>query len=171
MVEQLSQHTSFTFLFFFLIISFSHFKLNIIMAKKESTVMAMRKKLLKKKAELLGTENPVYKTSGMFRRNTYSQAGEFDVRTASKSKLLDGYKSLYNHVEAAKELGVDITHLGFTAEEWKHDFKLRVAVLDRADTIRFIEVTETKLRTVLTRSELRQIGIEDLMEDVEKITG
>jgi len=66
-------------------------------------------------------------------------------------------------------LGVNAVHLGFTVSEWKDDFKFRVAVLDRVDTLKKIATMETKLRTVLTPKELRAIGIEDLAAEIDGI--
>ncbi len=136
---------------------------------KSFNAMELRKTLLEKKASLLGTDKPVYKTNCMFRPQQFSQRSEFDIRTASKLQLLDGFKHIINHVTAATELGVDINHLGFTIAEWKDDFKLRVAVLDRADTLKKIATMETKLRAVLTPKELRAIGIEDLAAEIDGI--
>ncbi len=64
---------------------------------------------------------------------------------------------------------MNAVHLGFTVSEWKDDFKLRVAVLDRVDTLKKIATMETKLRTVLTPKELRAIGIEDLAAEIDGI--
>ncbi len=136
---------------------------------KTFNAMELRKTLLEKKASLLGTEKPVYKTSCMFRPQQFSQRGEFDIRTAGKSQLLDGFKAVRDHEGAAAELGVDAVHIGFTVPEWKDDFKLRVAVLDRADTLKKITAMETKLRAVLTPKELRAIGIEDLAAEIGDI--
>ena len=133
----------------------------------KDNAMELRKLLLEKKSSLLESERPIYKTSCMFRPNQYNQQGEFDVRLASKSRLLSGYKTLLRHDEAAKDLGVNNKHIGFTVEEWTHDFKLRVAVLDRAETLTTIARLEDNLRTVLTPKQLREIGIADLAAEIE----
>lgn len=130
--------------------------------------VAVRKQLLKKREELLDTENPVYKTSCIFRPRKYSPAGEFDIRIVGKDRLLEGYKSLFNHVESAKELGVETTWNGFTPTEWKNDMITRRKVLDQAENIRFIEATEAELKQYLTESQLRAIGIEGVMANIEK---
>jgi hypothetical protein len=134
---------------------------------KDVDVMALRETLLAKEASLLGTEKPVYKTGGIFRPYQFQNRNEFDIRTANKAQLLDGFKHLTNHKAAANELGVDDKHIGFTVEEWTHDFKLRVKVLNRAENLAYIEKLKGDLRLVLTPKQLREIGIADLAADIK----
>jgi len=135
----------------------------------KSSAMELRRQLLEKKAALLGTEKPQYKTSCMYRPFSDSHRYEVDIRTANKQEILNAAKSLMNHKAAAEELGMDSSHLGFAVDEWMDDFKLRIAVIDRAETLKKIEELEKELRTVLTPKQLREIGIEDLTEKIGNI--
>ena len=131
----------------------------------------LHKSLLKKKAAVLGTEKPEYKTNGEFRPSVFSQRGAINIKvTTDESALKEVYKFFKFDEEASKELGFDAKHLGYTVEEWLHDVKLRANVLKRNETLREIEQLEAELFSdVLTAKERREIktdGIKDRIKDL-----
>ena len=134
--------------------------------KADETIMELRAALLTKKAELLGSEKPVYKAGEFFRPDVYAQRGEFQVNIASEGQLLSGVKALLNHKEAAKALGMQETHAGFSVENWITDFKTRKSVLDRSENLRKVAEIEATLTPLLTKDQLREIGISALGDAV-----
>lgn len=140
------------------------------MAKKaDKEVMEMRDALLKKKAALLSSEKPVYVAGEYFRPSMANQRGEFQVNSALVGQLLEAVKSLHVHEESAKILDMPTYHLGFTVEAWITDFKTRKAVLDRSVNLREVAALETELKTLLTPTQLREIGIGDLLSKIKKL--
>lgn len=139
------------------------------MAKK--TANEMLGLLIAKRKELEGTKKPVWVTSCIYRPHVMSQRGEFDIRGASATQLLDGYKSLLNHNEACKELGIDVKHLGFTVDEWKEDFKLRMRVINRTQTLNDIARYSAALRPLLTKSQLRELDLEEMTDEISAVLG
>ncbi len=137
------------------------------MAKKaDKEVMEMRNTLLKKKAALLSAKNPVYIAGDYFRPSILSQRNEFQVSTASSIQLLEAVKAMTLHELSTKVLDMSTDHLGFSLEEWFTDFKTRKAVLDRNENLRNVETLESKLRELLTPTQLREIGIGDLLSEI-----
>jgi len=134
-----------------------------------SKVLELRKLLLEKEEALKNAENPQYKTSCMFRPEVHSQRGAVNVKLASATEILEAYKSIRNHEEAAKELGLDTKHLGYTVAEWKEDFKTRIAVISRDETLTEIARIKQELEPLMTVKEKRQVGIEDLADKIKDI--
>jgi len=134
--------------------------------KADKTVMELREDLLKKKAALLASEKPVYIAGEYFRPDMHSNRGEFQVTIASVGQLLSGVKALRHHAESAKVLGMSEDHMGFPVEDWIADFKTKKAVLDRADNLRKVAAIEASLKLLLSKAQLREIGISDLADAV-----
>ena len=137
------------------------------MAKK--TANEMMQALVAKRKELEGTENPVWKTSCIFRSNVMSQRNEMDIRIAQSTQLLGAYKSMLNHDLACKELGIDPMHLGYTAEDWKDDIKLRVRVLNRTKTLNDIARYSAALRPLLTKSQIRDLDLGEMADEISAV--
>lgn len=135
----------------------------------QSAGMKLRAKLLERKQALLGTDNPVYNTNCMYRPNQGSERYQIDLRTAGENAILGAYKSLLNHEQACKDLDIELKHLGFEVQEWRDDMKTRVGVIHRDANLRRVAILETKLRSILTPKELREIGIADLEAEMENI--
>jgi len=131
-----------------------------------SKATELRKKLLKRKSELVNSENPEWKTSGEFRPNYFSERNGINVKAASKTELLSAYKSIKNHAECATDLGFSTDHLGYPTEDWITDFKTRASVLERNENLRKVKELEDELRPLLTPKELRAIGISDLEDRI-----
>jgi len=138
------------------------------MAKSDAIVMEMRKSLMAKKSAVLGTDNPVYKTSGLFRPHATSQRNEVNIKSSNEGEIVGALMSLNSRDAARKELGLSSgSHLGFTLEEWKDDFKTRISVINRVKTLKEIESLEAELSKLLTPKQLREIGIEELASKIE----
>jgi hypothetical protein len=134
------------------------------------STLDLHKKLLAKKAEVLGTEKPEYKTNGEFRPSFFSQRGMVNIKvTSDESTLLEIYKFFKHHVESAKELGLDPKHLGYTVDEWLHDVKLRVAVLKRNETLADIAALEKEIEGILTTKEKKVIKTDEIKSKLEKL--
>jgi hypothetical protein len=138
-------------------------------SKADNQIMKLREELLKKKAEILNAEKPVYVAGEFFRPNVFEQRSEFSVAGANASQLLSGVKSLMYHEEAAKVLDMPSTHLGFSTAEWIKDFKTRKTVLDRTENLKKVAAIEETLRPLLTRDQLREIGIGELADAVASL--
>lgn len=137
---------------------------------QDKKVMEMRKALLAKRADLLNSENPVYKTSGLFRPYFGSPRGEINIKIANKHQLVNAYVALNNTSEAAKALNVDPgNHLGYPVEDWVADFKTRISVIDRNDNLAQVQALEEELSKLLTASQKREIGIADLTEKIAEV--
>ena len=131
----------------------------------------LHKLLLKKEADVLGTERPEYKTNGEFRPSLTSQRGMINIKiTTGTTELIEVYKALKFHEEAAKELGLSNTkHLGYTVAEWMHDIKLRAAVLRRNQTLSEIEQLKLEIEDILTTKEIRDIKSVNIEERLNKL--
>lgn len=134
---------------------------------QDKLVMDMRNQLLDKRKALLNSENPVYKTSGMFRPNFGTPRGEINIKVASKNQLLDAYVALNNRNDAAKALNIEPgVHLGYSIKDWVADFKTRISVIDRNENLAEVDRLEKELSTLLTAKQKREIGIADLASKV-----
>lgn len=137
------------------------------MAKK--TANEMMQALIAKRKALEGTDNPIWKTSCIYRSNAMSQRNEFDIRTALAIQLLGGYKSILNHDQACKELGISPMHLGFPIEEWKDDMKLRMRVINRTKILNDIARYAAALRPLLTKSQIRDLDLGEMTDEISAV--
>jgi len=134
-----------------------------------SKVLELRKELLRKETELLNSENPEYKTSCMFRPSMYSQRGQINIKVASVGEILEAYKAIKLHKEAAKDLGLDTKHLSYPVNDWVSDFKTRISVINREKTLAEVAKLKAELDPLMTTKEKRQVGIEDLTNKIQEL--
>lgn len=140
------------------------------MAKKaDDKVMKLRETLLAKRAELANAEKPVYKAGEFFTPNVNNARGEFQVAVANSNQLLNGVKAVLLHEQSAKVLGMDVNYQGFPVSDWIEDFKTRKAVLDKNTKLLEIKNLEDQLKPLLTKEQLREIGISDLADAIESL--
>ncbi len=135
----------------------------------DKEVMKLRKELLKKKAVLLASEKPVYVAGEFFRPDEAYARGEFNVTIATESQLLSGVKAILLHKQSAEILSMSLDYLGFSIETWIEDFKTRKSVLDRSLTLKNVTAIEKKLSVLLSKDQLREIGIESIADAIKAV--
>ena len=140
--------------------------------EQDAKVLELRTALLKRKEALLGSDKPVYSTSGLFRPDQYSQRNVINIKSSGKGELITATVSLNARMAAAKVLGIEVqSHLGYTTEQWITDFRTRIGVLDRNDNLAEVAKLEAVLEPLLTLKQKRQIGVDDLIDQVAAATG
>ena len=140
------------------------------MAKKaDDQVLKLRNELIAKREAIVNAEKPVYKAGDWFSPNGANARGEFQVAIATENQLLGGVKALLLHKQSAEILGMDVQHQGFSVEDWIEDFKTRKSVLDRNVNLARVKELEDKLTPLLTKEQLREIGISDLADAIKSL--
>lgn len=117
-----------------------------------------------KKEELVKSENPKYLCAPTFRPNQNSDRGVVNIRSAGENQIVSAYKSIILHGQATADLGLNTKHCGFATDEWKHDFKLRLAVLNRNTVLAQLAQLETEVKGVMTTKEKKTVVMGDLTD-------
>ena len=125
--------------------------------------------LIAKRKEIEAIKNPVWKTSCLYKPSVLSDRGGFDIRQASMSQLVAGFKNLLSHEEACKALSTDEKLYGYSVEDWKADMKLRSAQLRRTQILNDIQKYTAALRPLLTKAELRDLKMEEEEDNIDAI--
>jgi len=138
---------------------------------QDAKVLKLRNKLLKQEAKLTAAEKPVYVTSGMFRPNQHSDRGMINVKSASESQLVTATEQIMHKKTAFDILGIPAQpHIGSSLEEWIEDFKTRLGVLNKNETLAKITKLKNTIETqLLSTSQKRDIVADDVAGKVDEL--
>jgi hypothetical protein len=119
---------------------------------QEKVVRELFDKVQAKKVAIGKAEKPCWQTNGNFGYSANSAHDRINVMTATnQSKIVDMLAFLIDRQEkserAAKELGVTyaFTWLGFTLDEWKSDFQMRIDQLQIQEKRKELSELEARL--------------------------
>lgn len=132
----------------------------------DEMVKELFQKVQAKKNAIEKAEKPVW-NAGSFGYSTSSAHDRTDVKIVSDvRKLIEMYAFLIeresNYIIAATELGADnkFTWLGFTADEWKSDFKTRSMQLNIQKERKTLQELEVRLNGLISPELKAQMELE-----------
>jgi hypothetical protein len=142
-------------------------------AQDEQIAKFIQTVIEKKAAIKLGEAKPSWKTNCSFRFGENS-SDSMNIQTVSDpERLIAAYAHILerekHYTEARKALGVagdsKFNWLGFSLEDWKHDFQTRIAKIQVAAKKKELEVLEERLNKLIS-PELRA---KMELEEIEKL--
>ena len=127
-------------------------------------IRQLLEKVNQKKQEIKDAERPTWKTNCNF----VWQGERFNVQTADEEQLVAAFGYLLvtasAHELAAEQLSVCIKyrHAGFSLEQWKHDFLVRLSQVKINDKKRELETMEKRLAAIVSPELRAQMELEDI---------
>lgn len=129
---------------------------------KKLFLIVQEKKIAVEKAE-----KPCWLTSGNFGYSPNSIHDRTDIKTITDSrKIVEMYAFLLDRKEkleiSSKELGVEYTFkwLGFTLDEWKNDFQIRINQIMIQEKRKELSEIESRLNSLISPELKAQMELE-----------
>lgn len=148
------------------------------MATKQTTdekVKALFTSVQEKKLAIEKAERPNWITAGMFGYSANSAHDRINLQTVTDvRKIVEMLAFLTERKEksenAAQELGVDykFTWLGFSVDEWKNDFQIRVNQISIQEKRRELAEIEARLNAIISPELKAQMELEAISALLEK---
>ena len=132
-------------------------KIKALMLKVEE-----QEKALGSKPRLKLTTNGVFKSGGDFFNINTVQENNLGLFIGALSMLLTSQRA---RREAAEQLGIEDTaplHEGFTVEEWKEDFKQRIALIQYEKRKTQLDNTKKKLKALISERARTEMELDDI---------
>jgi hypothetical protein len=135
---------------------------NTNLVKVDERVSTMYDMVLKMKTKLNDIKDINYKTNGLFRYNPSLNANGVKIQTENRIHVLLSVLGFilskaeeYNNAAKTIELKEYplFKWLDYTAAEWTHDIKLRIAFINHKDELAALSEAESTLADLLTKDE------------------
>ena len=128
--------------------------------------------IVKKLKEISGDKNTQTKTNGQFRFAESPNSASLNIHTTKNTKDLANMIGFLSMRKAAYEAGMKeltggekfepFTWLGYPADEWVHDAKVRYHVLTKGAEIKKLKDAEGKLKQYFTEEDRMANDLKDI---------